>query len=144
MNTGTKIRQHLPASLYTWIVSISFGAVLLDILYARAASRNFNPSDVTVIFSNGADFLLLLSAISLLAGLAAVGLTWPRAAARNLLIVSLIVIVIELFTPVFFGTLISRAQASSGLAFGMWIRLVGNGLSSILAFLALWKLNFPE
>jgi hypothetical protein len=144
MNASVNRWQYFLASLYTWIVSVSSGAILLDTVYSRAASVELNQSNLTAIFSRSADFLLLFSALTLLAGVGAIGFVWGRAAARHLLMASLFFVVVELFTPLLFGSLISKAQTSSGLALGMCIRLAGSTLSSILAFFALWRLKPSE
>jgi hypothetical protein len=141
MNTGMNRWKFMLAGLYAWIVSSFFGAILLDIVYSRAVSIDLNPSDTATLFSRGADFLLLLSTLTLLAGVAAIGFAWSHAVARNLLIVSLFFVAVELFTPFLLGSLLLKVQANSGLHTGMWIRLAGSALSSILAFLALWRLH---
>jgi hypothetical protein len=48
-------RQYLIATLYTWIVSTYFGAILLDIVYASIARRALKPSETASMFSQVAD-----------------------------------------------------------------------------------------
>jgi hypothetical protein len=135
MNTWLNKWKSFPAGLYVWIVSISLGATLLDIIYTRSASAEAGS------LTGPADFLLLLSGLTMLTGVIAIGFSWGRTAARNLLGASFLLLAIELFTPMLFGGLITSMQAVSGLALGMWIRLVENGLASFLAVLALVRLN---
>ncbi len=128
--------QFLLAGLYTWIATIFFGATLLDIVYARLASRTFQPSETAPIFSEIADFLLVIGALTVLTALGAVGSAWHLGSARNLYIASLFFVI----APMLFYGLIAAVQAGLGLNIGMWVRLATSALSSLLAFIGLWKL----
>ena len=68
--------QYLPASLYAWMLSIFFGATLLDSVYSRIAFSTFKPSETAGMFSKAADFLLFLGMLVILAAIAAVACAW--------------------------------------------------------------------
>jgi len=133
--------QFLLAAFYTWTASIFFGAVLLDIVYFNAASSALAPAETLMLFSEAADFLLLILALTLLAGMVAVGAAWKVRPARNLFIASLLLVVAEFLAPMLFFSIIETAQASLGFNVGSWVRLTLSALPPILAFLGLWKLN---
>lgn len=133
--------QFLLAAFYTWTASVFFGAVLLDIVYFNAASSSLAPAETLMLFSEAADFLLLILALTLLAGMVAVGATWKVVPARNLFIASLLLVVAEFLAPMLFFSIIETAQASLGFNVGSWVRLTLSALPPILAFLGLWKLN---
>jgi hypothetical protein len=128
------------AGLYAWIVSTFFGAILVDVVYSHIASSDLAPSETRTIFSQVADFLLFVSALALLAGIGAIASSWSLASARNVFIASLLFVMLEFMTPMLFFSLLQNAQVNLGLDLGMWIRLIGSALSSILAFVGLWKL----
>jgi hypothetical protein len=133
--------QFLLAAFYTWTASVFFGAVLLDIVYFNAASNSLAPAETIMLFSEVADFLLLILALTLLAGMVAVGAAWKVRPARNLFIASLLLVVAEFMVPMLFFSIIEIAQASLGFNVGSWVRLTLSVLPPILAFLGLWKLN---
>ncbi len=141
MKTIAKNWRYLLAGLYAWIVSTFFGTILLDILYSRVASRDLKPSETAAMFSQAADFLLLIGAVTLLAGIGAIGTLWSLGSVRNLFIASLFFVAAEFLTPMLFFSLLHNVQINLGLNIGMWIRLIGSTLSSILAFVGLWKLH---
>jgi hypothetical protein len=133
--------QFLLAALYTWTASVFFGAVLLDIVYFNAASSTIAPADTIKLYMEAADFLLLILALTLLAGMVAVGAAWKVAPARNLFIASLLLVVAEFLSPVLFFDVIEAMRVSLGFDAGSWVRLILSALPPILAFLGLWKLN---
>lgn len=133
--------QFLLAAFYTWTASVFLGAVLLDIVYFNAASRTIAPAETIMLFSEAADFLLLILALTLLAGMVAVASAWKVGPVRNLFIASLLLVVAEFLAPMLFFATIEFAQASLGFNVGSWVRLILSALASILAFLGLWKLN---
>ena len=51
--------QYLLAGLYTWMISVFCGAVLLDIVYSNLVSGTDLAFEAGEIFSEGADFPLL-------------------------------------------------------------------------------------
>jgi hypothetical protein len=141
MDTVVNRWQYLSATFYACIASTFLGAILLDIIYANASSNNPGSPDMRAVFSQAADFLLLLAAITFFAGLGAIATAWHLSLARNLFIASLFFVTAELLTPILFGSLLTKAQANLGLPIGTWIRLAGSALSAILALVALWDLH---
>jgi hypothetical protein len=133
--------QFLLAALYTWIASVFFGAVLLDIVYFNAASSALPPPETIMLFSEAADFLLLILALTLLTGIVTVVAAWKVGLARNLFIASLLLVIAEFLAPMLLFSIIEMAQASLGFNVGSWVRLTLSALPPILAFLGLWKLN---
>ena len=125
--------QYLLAALYTWIVTSFFGATLLDVVYARLAANTFNPFETASLFSEVADFLLLIGALTVLTAIGAIGVSWSLKSARNLFIASVLCILL----PLLLYSLIDLVQTKLGLNVGTWIRLLTSALSSILAFLGL-------
>jgi hypothetical protein len=136
--------QFLVAGLYTWIASVFFGAVLLDIVYFNTASSNLAPDETIMLFSEAADFLLLILVLTLLAGMGAVAAAWKVAPSRNLFIASLLLVVAEFLAPMLLFSIIEMAQASLGFNVGSWVRLTLSALASILAFLGSWKLYLSD
>ncbi|MDH4208461.1 MAG: hypothetical protein OEV76_06275 [Anaerolineae bacterium] len=119
----------LVVGLYAWVVTVFFGAVLLDVVYS-----NMVPEAATA-FSAVADFLLRIGAVTVLAALAAIVLSWKSGIARTFFIASLAVISLEFLIPMFFSQLLQDTQGSV-LASGT--RIAISGLGSILAFVGLW------
>jgi hypothetical protein len=115
--------------LYVWVISISFGMVLLDILYARRAP------EAAAAFAEVADVLLLVTFAALLSAAAAIVFAWKAAAARNFLIASLGVILLELLLPAVVSPFVQNAQ---GLPVGPWIRILASGAASIFALIG-WQ-----
>ena len=141
MKTITNNWQHLIAGLYAWTISTFFGAILLDIVYSNIASSALSPSETATMFSEGADFLLLIGTLTILAAIGVIGSSWSLGSVRNLFIASIsCVIMIEFLTPILFFSLFQKLQINLGLNVGPWVRLIGSALSSILAFVGLWKL----
>jgi hypothetical protein len=136
--------QFLVAGLYTWIASVFFGAVLLDIVYFNAASSALAPDETIMLFTEAADFLLLILALTLLAGIGAVAAAWKVGSARNLFVASLLLVIAEFLAPMLLFSIIEMAQASLGFNVGSWVRLTLSALASILAFLGSWKLYLSD
>jgi hypothetical protein len=63
------------ARLYTWLVTIYFGAVLLDIVYSKLVP------EAAVAFSEVSDFLLCIGALTFLTAIGAVAFSWKSSAA---------------------------------------------------------------
>ncbi len=133
--------QFLLAAFYTGTASVFLGAVLLDIVYFNAASSALAPAETIMLFSEAADFLLLILALTLLAGMVVVGAAWKVTPARNLFIASLLLVIAEFLVPMLLFAIIEMARASLGFNVGSWVRLALSALPPILAFLGLWKLN---
>jgi hypothetical protein len=115
---------------YTWVVTIYFGAVLLDTIYS-----NWVP-EAAAAFSEASDFLLSIGVVTFLAAAGAIAFSWKSRTARNYFIASLVVILFEFLIPVFFSIFIRDTQA---LGLATAIRITINGTASILAFIGLHK-----
>lgn len=136
-----KIWQSLSVGLYAWIAATFFGAVVLDIVYSGVAARELQASETTAIFSVVADFLLLVTALTILTGMAATASAWRVTGARNLLTASLCLVIVEFLLPVLLLPLLKNAPVHPGNNIGMGFRLIGSASSSILALIGFWKLH---
>ena len=114
--------------LYAWLATISFGLVLLDILYAGLV-----PEAVTAL-SEAADFLLLVNALTIFAAFGAIGLSWKSKPARYFLVASLAVIILGFIGHMLLSPLLKE---SSSLATGT--RMILAGSVSVLAFVGFYK-----
>lgn len=141
MKTITNSWQFLIASLYTWIVSLFFGAILLDVAYSNLAFNALQPTERASMFSEVADFLLLIGGFTLLTAVGAIGSSWNLGSPRYWFIASALFIVAEFLVPMLFFPLVQSIGENLGVNVGPMIRLSGNGLASILAFIGLWKLH---
>ena len=117
--------------LYTWVVTIFFGMVLLDIVYAHQT-----PKAVTA-FSEVSDFLLLIGALTVLAAIGAIAFSWQSRSARIFFAASLVILFLEFAIPVFLSPLFRDMQSS---AWPTIVRIMVSGSASVLAFLGLHKL----
>lgn len=115
----------LVTGLYAWLVAVCFGLAWLDIQYARLLP------DARVAYGEVADFLLLVTSVTVLAGIAAVGLSWKSRSARNLLAASLL---IGFLAPIA-ALIILSPQMQESSATGSIIRLSVGGVASVLAFM---------
>ena len=117
--------------LYTWMVTVFFGAIMLDIVYANLVN------EAAPAFSEVSDFLLLLGAFTIPAAIGAIAFSWKSSIARNYFIASLAIILLEFLGPAFFSPLIQDMQDS---ILPTIVRIIISGLASILAFIGLHKL----
>ena len=126
----------LLVGLYSWLVMVSFGVVLLDVVYAGLLRDDvsFDPSSV---FGEISDFMLLIGGVTLLSGILAVSVSSESKSAQSFLVASLLVVVLEFIVPLFLFKYIGDALEGSGFPFGTAIKLFGSGLASILAILGL-------
>jgi len=115
---------------YTWIITVFFGAVLLDTVYS-----NLVPG-ATIAFSEVSDFLLLIGGVTFISALGAIAFSWKLSLARNYFIASLVIMLFEFLIPVFFSQSINNTQGS-GLT--TTIRIIINGTASILSLIGLHK-----
>jgi hypothetical protein len=106
---------------------------LLDIAYAKLVP------EATGAFSEVADFLLLVSAVTLLAAVAAVALSWNSKPARCFLLASLLVGLLGLFAPAVISPFLQ-----DGSVLGPGLRIVVGGSISILAFMGFYRLRLHE
>jgi hypothetical protein len=120
---------------YAWVISISFGMVLLDILYSRRVL------EAAAAFSEVADVLLLVTFVALLSAVAAVVFSWKVQGARNFLIASLGVILLEFLLPAAVSPFVRNAQ---GLPVGPWIRILASGTASIFALVGWQRYHQPS
>ncbi|HEY6075054.1 MAG TPA: hypothetical protein VIV15_17155 [Anaerolineales bacterium] len=134
---GKAINNHpgrfrlLIIGFYAWISAVTFGAVLVDIAYSKAL---FSVDGNAEAFSAVSDIFLWTGFIIVLSGLAAMVLSWNSAAARNLLIASLLFFSLEFLIPIFIALFIQNIEV---FVPGPWLRLLPSGLASILAFAGL-------
>ena len=129
------LQKHLGSfliGLYAWVLAISFGMVVLDVLYARLVPG------ATFAFSEVSDFLLLISLVTLIAAIVALAFSRKSKPVRNLIIASQLILLLEIFIPAFFSMFRLNAQ---GLVIGPWIRIMLGGAASILAFIGLYRYN---
>ena len=115
---------------YTWAVTVYFGAVLLDTVYA-----NWIPG-ATAAFSAVSDFLLKIGMVPFIAAVAAIALSWKLSIARNYFIASFVVILFEFLIPVFFSQSIMVTETP---VLTTAIRIFITGAASVLAMLGLHK-----
>ena len=124
-----KIRSFF-IGLYVWIISIFFGAILLDIVYSNLiVSRNI---EATEIFEKVSDFLLVIGMLVIIAAVGSIVSSWKLKIARNLFIASFLIIIFEFLIPVIFSKFVQK------FGNGQWIRLAISGLASILASTGLY------
>ncbi len=128
-NRPTGTLGSVVVGLYAWVVTVSFGAVLLDVVYSNLAP------EAASAFSEVADFLLLIEAVMVLAAFGAIGLTWNSRVVRNLLIASLVIVILGFIAPAFLSPFLHNGNS----ALGGVIRLIIGGLASILALVGLYK-----
>jgi hypothetical protein len=127
--------RHLLAGAYAWMLAVFLGAVLLDIVYSGLLKDANGFVAASVVFSEVADFLLMLGAFTILSAFAAVVLAWDVGSARNLFLASsLLLIGFEFLVPVILFPILRSAQGSALLGLGPVIRLLPTALASLLAF----------
>jgi len=136
MNRLLQNFHSLVVGLYAWIATIFFGLILLDIVYAKLLRDVPGAVEVTTVFSDVADILLMAGFIMILAAIGAIVFSWTSGTARNLLIASLIVVLLEFITPIFLSPFFQIIDAFN---IGPWLRIIPSGLASILALVGLYK-----
>jgi hypothetical protein len=113
----------LAVGFYAWLTTVSFGIVVLDIVYARLIPR------AATAFAEVADFLLTVDAITGLAALGAIALVWSSSTTRMLLALSVGALVLE-----FLAHPLLTAVLSEGSNLGSGLRVILAGAVSLLAF----------
>lgn len=108
---------------YAWLTAVSFGLVLLDIVYAGLVP------DASTAFSEASDFLLFINVLTMLAALGAIGSSMEVKAARNFLVTSLIILILSFPLHMLLSSILEN-----GSSFGPVIRIILTGSVSILAF----------
>lgn len=138
VSPGVPVRTHLPlvpltmVGLYAWLVAVTSGATLLDMVYA-AETHGADGGTSALLVGEAADFLLTLAALTLLAGLPAVAAAWPWPTARALLVSSVGVLAIMLVAGPMLSPLAAWVEETSGLVIGPWLRLGTVAVASITA-----------
>jgi hypothetical protein len=120
------------SALYAWSTALAVGVVVADMVIA-AQPGVADPAGSEVV-----DLLLLFTAAVLILGVAASGATAGHPAASRPLVASLVVLVVGLFTPLWFGGVAAALEAALGIAIGPALRLVEASLVSALAFIGFW------
>jgi hypothetical protein len=132
---GRRTYVSLAVGVYCFLGTASFGAALIDGVYAGAIRSTIQAADAERLFQPIADLLLQLLAVTFLAALVAIGSSWPAAVARNLLIASVAIMATQLVAPALLESL------PPGSAAGFWLRLVLSGSAAVLALAALRALR---
>jgi hypothetical protein len=122
--------------LYAWLTAAFFGVVLLDLVYSHSLRDVVPAQDVASVFSEVADTLLCIGGVLVLTAIGAIALSWRVGAARNLLVVSLLIVSFEFLAPVFFSQLVANTPEPT---ISPWIRLLPIGIASLLAFSGFYK-----
>ena len=125
---STTTIKSLIVGSYAWLSTISFGLVLLDMLYSGLV-----PVPSTAL-REVADFLLFINAFTVLAALGAIGSSMEKKASRNFLTASLAVIILG-----FTLHMVLSPNLESGSPFGPVIRIILTGSASVLAFIGFYK-----
>ncbi len=125
---STKRLKSIMVGSYAWLTAISFGMVLLDILYAGLTQ------DAQAAFREAADFILSIDALTLLAALGAIGSSLEIKPARNLLALSLGLIILGFLVNITISPILG-----SGSSLGPVIRIVLSGSVSVLASTGFFK-----
>jgi hypothetical protein len=127
-NTSAGMIGPLVVGVYAWLTAVSFGFVLLDIVYAGLVP------DATRALSEAADFQLLVNFMTILAALGAIVLSWNSRAASGYLISSLAIIFLG-----FFIYMLLSPFLQDGSSLGMGIRIILGGSVSVLAFMGFFR-----
>ena len=112
------------------MLTIFFGMILVDILYARLVPG------ASTAFSRVADILLLVGFATFLTAIVAIAFAWKSKAARSFLIASFLLLLLEFVIPVLVGPFV---QGAEGLAIGPWLRVLPSGGASILALIGMGR-----
>jgi len=99
---------------YAWIVTLAFGAAIIDSIYARSLSGGASVAAVARAFNESADFQQLPMALAVVVGIGALVMTAQKPLARNLVIASLALTLAPLPVVMFLGDLAAEAGAGTG------------------------------
>lgn len=113
----------LAVGFYAWLATVSFGLVVLDIVYSRLV-----PGAATA-FSEVADFLLTVDAITGFAALSAIGLAWNSRTTRMLVAAGAGVVALGFLMYPLLSALLTE-----GSSLGAGLRVALAGAVSLLAF----------
>jgi hypothetical protein len=128
------MRRAEPAltGLYAWSTALALGVVLADMVIAG------QPGIGGAARSEVGDLLLLSSGAILVLGVGATAASVGHRSASWPLAASVVVLVVGLFTPLWFGGVATALEAALGVAIGPALRLAEASLVSILAFIGFW------
>lgn len=133
--------KSLPLFIYTWLAAVYFGAILIDIIYARILNQPGITADLAIVFRSISDVLLLAWTLVIFAAVVACVLSWTSKPARYLFMTSLAIFVLELLTP----QVISISGLSGQLPEARWLfRLLFSGLAAWLALLGLISYGWQD
>ena len=139
MHVSQKVSQ-ASGGIYSWLVAIYFGAVLLDVTYSGLLDSMGSVTQAA--FSEVSVLLLLLVGFILLMGLLTIMLSWTASTARNLFAASLPIIVVSGFLAVLvLFPLSSIAPESAILKLGLLFRLIPIGVASLMGLLGFRSLS---
>jgi hypothetical protein len=124
----------LLVGMYVWAVVAFFGVTLVDTAYVAVLRDSLGAEERAAVFSEVGDFLLLVFFATVLAALAAIGSCWRSAGARNFVVASVLVVVLE--PPVL--EVLGPLLAGSNL--GPLLRIPGMAVASALALLGFARL----
>jgi hypothetical protein len=136
MDTNQKGFRSVFVGFYPWVTAVFFGGILLDIVYANLLRGIYGSSESTAVFSDVADFLLLIGAVAVLAAIVAILFSWGSKVVSSLFIASLLILGLEFLGPLL---LIPFIQNMETLNIGPLLRILPSGLASALAFIGLFK-----
>ena len=108
---------------------------MLDIAYSKLITGVLSTPERTAVLLTVADFLLVIGVLTIFIGAAAVVVSWKSQLTRYFLLASLVIILFEFLTPLFFSQLIAEAQR---LNVESIIRIIPCGLTSILIFIGMF------
>jgi hypothetical protein len=134
MNTSQERLSSLLVAFYPWISTVFFGAVWLDILYANLLSESTSSVDMSAVFSEISDTLLMIGVLVVLAAFLAIATAWKTAIARYLLIASLFFFSLELIVPILFSLF---SKGIDDMSISPWVRLLPSGVASVWAMVGL-------
>jgi hypothetical protein len=128
--------RHLLGALYAWSVTVFFGAVLLDVVYANLL-HGVSAATLEPVYRGVSDFLLVLGALVLASALAAIVVSAGNRPATYLFAASLVCLSSEFIAPIFFFPLLRTSPESVVGAIGPGLRLLPIALAPLLALGAL-------
>ena len=124
--------RFLIVGLYTWIATVYFGGVLLDMAYANHLISVLSSEESSLVFSEISDTLLCIVIVTVVAAIGAISVSWKSKIARSLFFASLLVFSFEIIIPILFSFTTTAVDLS-------WIRLIPSGGASILAFIGIYQ-----
>lgn len=122
--------RNLMVGLYTMVVSVFWGEIILDMVYVRNLKGILGLSDSSLVFSEISDTLLFMGFIVIILAILAIIFSWNSEIAKYLFIASLLAFSFEFTLPV----LSSIIKNNPGFS---WIRFFPGGVASVLAFVGL-------